>query len=140
VSWSTVATALAPGTARAGRLVARRGPRGEEPCHEEIVEDLRGELKSPYCKPRPRRPVQTPHREPQDPQDPLLPIKQAVKQSLTRCGDGVCDPGESAGNCCDCRCADGKRCPEGKRCPDGKRCESPNGEAICVDSVRRLKD
>lgn len=110
---------------------------------EEIVEDLRGELKSPYCKPRPRRPVQAQHRESQDPQDPqdlLLPIKQAAKQSLTRCGDGVCDPGESAGNCCDCRCADGKRCPEGKRCPDGKRCESPNGEAICVDSVRRLKD
>lgn len=94
---------------------------------EEIVESLRGELKSSYCKPRPRRPAQT--REPQAP--PLLP--KPVKQNPARCGNGACELGESAENCCDCRCA----C---LRCPDGKRCESPNGEAICVDGVRRLKD
>lgn len=95
---------------------------------EEIVQSLRGELKSSYCKPRPRRPVQA-----REPQNPALLTKQPVKPSPARCGNGVCELGESAETCCDCRCA----C---LRCPDGKRCESPNGEAICVDGVRRLKD
>lgn len=97
---------------------------------EEIVQNLRGELKSSYCKkPRPSTSVQT-----REPPAPVLPPPQKPqKPSPSRCGNGVCELGESPDDCCDCRCA----C---LRCPEGKRCESPNGVAICVDSVLRLKD
>lgn len=84
---------------------------------EEIVQTLRGELKAPYCRSKPRRTLPPP---------PPFMVK---KNAVARCGNRACELGEHAENCCDCL-----------PCTANKRCESPDGVPICVDTANVLKD
>jgi len=81
-----------------------------------LLQQLRGELGTEFCKERRR--VRRP-----------AIITPPAKAATARCGNLRCEAGESAKNCCDCL-----------ECTPHQRCESPRSSPICVDKVDVLKD
>lgn len=92
------------------------------------LQQLQAELGTSFCTDPPRRPrVQPTPSAPEIKPQPAL--KPTGKVATSRCGNYLCEAGETATNCCDCL-----------TCPDSKRCESPRSTPICVDKVSALKD